>query len=199
MVKSLTGNTLLFSVDGMYQVLAGTPNVDIFVMDSKKPHEELERFYKFLIKNLDKYDNVVIDNLSTFQRFWLNSRAKKTTSGMPERRDYAIIDRVLLDFVGSLKHLNKNILLLAHERKVEVTQSGGGVYTQHQPDVRVIDPIMGIVPIVGRLVVISNKETQEDERTIVLQPTQSTRAKDQLIGNLKTIGQMDLLQKLQNK
>ena len=56
---------------------------------------------------------------------------------------------------------------------------------------------MGITPIVGRLIIHTNKDTNENERIIVLQPTQSTRAKDQLIGDLSTIGQMELLPTLQ--
>ena len=56
---------------------------------------------------------------------------------------------------------------------------------------------MGITPIVGRLIIHTNKDTNEHERIIVLQPTQSTRAKDQLIGDLPTIGQQELLPTLQ--
>ena len=73
----------------------------------------------------------------------------------------------------------------------------GGTYTQFQPDLRNLDAIMGITPIVGRLIIFANKDTNENERIIVLQPTQATRAKDQLIGDLPTIGQMELLPKLQ--
>lgn len=198
MVKSLKGKTIVFSVDGMYHVLSGQPNIGILTMDSKNPNAELGSFYRYILQNKDEIDNIIIDNLSTFQKFWLNASAKTTTSGMPELKDYAIIDRVLLEFISSLKDLKKNVLLFAHEKKVEITRSSGGVYTQFQPDIRNLDAIMGIVPIVGRLVIIKNQETQEDERIIVLQPTQSTRAKDQLIGDIKTIGQMELLPKLQN-
>ena len=84
---------------------------------------------------------------------------------------------MLLDFISSLKALKKNVLLFAHEKAVQVTRENGGVYTQFQPDVRNMDAIMGIVPIVGRLVIVNNPETSETERLIVLQPTQSTRAK----------------------
>ena len=118
---------------------------------------------------------------------------------MPEIRDYGVIARVLFDFVASLKALRKNVLIFAHQTTEEITLEGGGVYTEFQPDIRALDAIMGIVPIVGRLVIVTNKDTQEKERIIVLQPTQATRAKDQLIGNLPTIGQMELLPTLQNQ
>lgn len=197
MVKSLTGRTLLFSIDGMYQVLNGIEHLDILTMDSKQANKELGDFYRYAVKNKDKYDNIVIDNLSTFQKFWLNEQASETTSGMPEMRHYGIIDRVLLDFIASFKKLNKNLLFFAHEKKVEITRESGGVYTQFQPDIRNLDAIMGIIPIVGRMVIMKEPETQARKRIIVLQPTQSTRAKDQLIGNLQTIDQLELLPTLQ--
>lgn len=199
MIKSLKGNTVVFSVDGMYQVLSGLENVKVLVMDSKKPNDELGDFYRYLLKNIKDIDNIVIDNLSTFQKYWLNNIGKDTKSGMPEIRDYGVLDRVLLDFISSLKDLQKNLILFAHEKKQEVTKESGGVYTQFQPDVRNMDAIMGIVPLVGRLVIVPNQENQTEERIIALQPTQTTRAKDQLLGDLKTIDQMELLPTLQSE
>lgn len=197
MIKSLTGKTLVFSIDGMYQVLHQLPDVDIITMDPKEPNKELGDFYRFVLKNKDKYENIVIDNLSTFQKFWLNAQATLSKSGMPEIKDYGVIDRVLLDFIASFKKLKKNLLFFAHEKKVEITRESGGVYTQFQPDIRNLDAIMGIVPIVGRMVIMKEPETQKRKRVIVLQPTQSTRAKDQLIGNIQTIDQLELLPTLQ--
>lgn len=199
MVKSLTGRTVVLSVDGMYHVLSGQENVTILPMDSTKPNDELGNFYRYLMANIDEIDNIVIDNLSTFQKYWLNSVGKTTKSGMPEIRDYGIIARVLFDFIASLKALKKNLLIFAHEKKEEITRENGGVYTQFQPDVRALDAIMGILPIVGRLLIITDTETQESKRIIVLQPTEMTRAKDQLIGDRQTIGQMELLPTLQNQ
>lgn len=197
MIKSLKGPTLVFSVDGMYQVLEKLESVTIVKMDSKRPSFELGEFFKYATKNVNKYQNFVIDNLSTFQKFWLNARSHDTKSGMPEMKDYGIIDRVSLDFIASMKDLNRNLLMFAHEKKVEITRESGATYTQFQPDIRNLDAIMGIVPLVGRLVVLQDEEKQHENRLIVLQPTQATRAKDQLIGNLKIIGQMELLPKLQ--
>ena len=197
MVKSLKGKTILLSVDGMYHVLADLENVDILTIDSKKAHDELANFIKYIFKHKDQYENIVIDNLSTFQKMWLNERARETTSGNPEIQQYAIIDRIMFDTILSLKKLGKNLLVFAHEKQVEIVRQSGGTYTQFQPDIRNLDAIMGITPIVGRLIILQNKDTNENERIIVLQPTQATRAKDQLIGDLPTIGQMELLPKLQ--
>lgn len=196
MVKTLKGRTLLLSVDGMYHVLADMENIDILTIDSNKAHDELANFIKYVFKHTGQYDNIVIDNLSTFQKMWLNERARETTSGNPEIQHYSIIDRIMFDTILSLKKLNKNLLIFAHEKQVEIVRQSGGTYTQFQPDIRNLDAIMGIVPIVGRLVIRENPETKEEKRIIILQPTQSTRAKDQLIGDIKFIDQMELLPKL---
>lgn len=199
MVKSLTGRTVVFSADGMYQVLSGLPNVVIIPMSSGDPNDELANLYRWLASNINEFDNIVFDNMTTFTRIWLNSLGKSTTSGMPEQRDYGVIARVLFDLIVSLKNLNKNLLIFAHEKTEEFTRVGGGVYTQFQPDIRNLNAIMGIVPLVGRLVITEDKDTKKKERIIVLQPTQHTRAKDQLIGNINTIGQMELLPLLQKQ
>ncbi|MBS4462901.1 MULTISPECIES: AAA family ATPase [unclassified Facklamia] len=197
MIKSLKGKSLVWSTDGMYSVLEGEDNVEIWEMEPEKPLAEMESFYKDLRSEHTKFDNIIIDNLSTFIKMWLNAKAKETKSGMPELKDYAIVDRVIFDFIASLKKFKKNLILFAHEEQVEIKKTNGGVYTQHRPMIRTIDAIMGIIPLVGRLVVIENSNTGEEERIIVMQPTQSTRAKDQLIGHLKTINQMELFPLLQ--
>ena len=197
MVKSLVGKTVVLSVDGMYHVLSGLEDVSILTMDSTKPNDELGNFYRYLVANINDIDNIVIDNLSTFQKYWLNSAGRTTKSGMPEIKDYGIIARVLFDFIATLKDLKKNVLIFAHENKEEITREGGGVYTQFQPDIRAMDAIMGIIPLVGRLVIVNDTEKQQEERIIFLQPSETMRAKDQLIGNVKAIRQMELLPLLQ--
>lgn len=197
MVRTLKGKTILLSVDGMYHVLEGLDNVAIATVDPANPNDSLREFLKWLKTNKNKYDNIVIDNLSTYQAYWLNEVSHKTTSGQPRLQDYGIINRLLYETIAYLKTLNKNVLLLAHESKEKVSNPNGTNYTQFSPDVRNIDQIMGIVPLVGRLVVY--EKDGETLRQIVLQPTQATRAKDQLIGNMQVIDQMELLPYLQKE
>lgn len=198
MLKSLEGRTLVFSIDGMYQVLSGQENVDIVVMDASKTDSELNSFFKFARDNVSKYDNFIIDNLTTFEQMWLNHAANKSGFGMPEQKDYAIIVREVFDFVRYMKGLNKNLIIFAHEDRFEVTKSNGGTYTRFEPNIRHNQKLMGIVSLVGRLVAYDDKEGNH-RRKIVLQPTENTLVKDQLIGNLKTIEQMELFPLLQNK
>ena len=192
MVKGLKGNTVLLSVDGMYHVLSGLDSVGIMVMDARKATEELKEFVEWAFKNKDRYDNIVIDNLSTYQNHWLNEAGRNNDNGMPRIQDYGIIDRITVELIADLKKLNKNLLIFAHETQVEITKTNSGVYTQFQPAIRKCNDVMGIIPLVGRLVI-----DQEGKRIIVLQPTQATKAKDQLMGDRQSIGQMELLNELQ--
>lgn len=66
MVKTLTGKTIVWSVDGMYSVLEGLQNVEIWEMEPEKPIKEMEEFYRQLRSQLDDVENIVIDNLSTY-------------------------------------------------------------------------------------------------------------------------------------
>ena len=61
MVKTLTGRTLVLSVDGMYHVLSGLQNVTILPMDSANPSDELANFYRYLLNNINDIDNIVIE------------------------------------------------------------------------------------------------------------------------------------------
>lgn len=198
MVRGLRGRTLLLSTDGMFSVLSGMADLDILELDTDNPNVSMLEFFKFLNAHAADYQNIVVDNLSTFQKTWLNAKGRDTKNGTPELKDYAVIDRILFDTVMALKKYKRNVVVFAHERKVEVTREGGGVYTQFQPDLRNLDAIMGILPLVARLVVAKDKDSHP-ARTLVLQPTQATRAKDQLIGNLETIGQMELFKALQEE
>ena len=69
MVKSLVGKTVVLSVDGMYHVLSGLENVTILPMKTSEPNDQLGMFYRYLLKNIEEIDNIVIDNLSTFQKY----------------------------------------------------------------------------------------------------------------------------------
>lgn len=191
MVESMTGKTLVLSIDGMYSVLSGLEDVDIYVMDTSQPDKDLGAFYK-LSRDSD-YTNVVIDNLSTFQKVWLNSRAKTTTSGMPEIKDYAIIDRITFDFIKSISELPVNSLFIAHEKAEERVHQNGTKYEVFVPDLRQVHSLMGILPLVGRLISFKKPESEELEREIVLQPTQKTKAKDQLNVGKATVKQMELI------
>ncbi|SKA13623.1 phage nucleotide-binding protein [Pilibacter termitis] len=175
-LSSLKGRTLILDVDGSSFVLAGCENIDVVKMNPKEPHKEFGEFYKYVLKHQNEYDNVVIDNLSHFSKLWLIERSKHTKSGQPELRDYGLLDNLIVEAVSAYKNLDLNVVFTAWEVEKEITMDSGRVYNKFYPDLRdkIINNVMGIIPIVARLVTDS-----EGERIYALTATLSTYAKNQ--------------------
>ncbi len=83
-VKGLKGKTLVLSLDNSHKVLSGIPNVDVRTIDDEgrisfdrnKPIEDIKIFLKELGGVLEIYNNLVIDNVTSFQSDWLIQRGR---------------------------------------------------------------------------------------------------------------------------
>lgn len=173
----LPGKTLVLDIDGTSQVLEGYPNVDVAAIDSKQPHDSIIEFYGYAKDNIDKYDNIFIDNLTHYQKLWLLNKAELTKSGMPELKDYALLDNHLLGIVEVFNKLDANIIYTAWETTRSIIHDDGQQYNQFIPDIRdkIVNHIMGINHVVGRLL------TKTDgTRGFMLKGSQSVFAKNHL-------------------
>ncbi|MGE9856442.1 AAA family ATPase, partial [Bacillus sp. AF62] len=150
----LPGKTLVLDIDGTSQVLSGYDNVDVARIDVEHPHDSILQFYGLAKANIGKYDNIFIDNLTHYQKLWLLKKGENTKSGMPELKDYALLDNHLLKLVETFNSLDANILFTAWETTRNITHDDGQQYTQFIPDIRdkIVNHIMGIVHVVGQLV-----------------------------------------------
>lgn len=177
-VKYLKGKTLLVDIDGSGKVLSGVPNITRVTIDPTKPDDELIKFYGYAKANIDKYDNIVIDNLSHYQKLWLMARGKNTKSGQPEIQHYGVFDNHLLNIVETFKALDANIVFTAWETTREIQLENSQLYHQFLPDIRdkIVNHIMGVIPVVARLV--RNPETKV--RGFLLSESNGTYAKNQL-------------------
>ncbi|PGA87471.1 AAA family ATPase, partial [Bacillus toyonensis] len=92
----LPGKTLVLDIDGTSQVLSGYDNVDVAKLDGSHPHDSILQFFAIAKANIDQYDNIFIDNLTHYQKLWLLKKGENTKSGMPELKDYALLDNHLL-------------------------------------------------------------------------------------------------------
>lgn len=72
----LPGKTLVLDIDGTSQVLEGYENVDVAEIDESNPHDSILQFYGHAKANIDKYDNIFIDNLTHYQKLWLLKKVK---------------------------------------------------------------------------------------------------------------------------
>jgi len=173
----LPGKTLVFDIDGSSQVLEGYANVDVAKIDGEDVHNSIIQFYGLAKANIQKYDNIFIDNLTHYQKLWLLNKGEKTKSGMPELKDYAILDNHLLKLVEIFNALDANVIYTTWETTREIIHDDGQKYNQFLPDIRdkIVNHIMGINHVVARLV-----RKAEGERGFILEGNQTIFAKNHL-------------------
>ncbi|CUB52314.1 hypothetical protein BN2127_JRS10_01771 [Bacillus subtilis] len=158
-------------------MLSGYENVDVAKMDGENPHDSILQFYGLAKANIGKYDNIFIDNLTHYQKLWLLKKGENTKSGMPELKDYALLDNHLLKVVETFNSLDANIIFTTWETTRTITHDDGQQYTQFIPDIRdkIVNHMMGIVHVVGQLV-----KKADRIRGFVLEGDQSIFAKNHL-------------------
>lgn len=185
----LPGKTLMLAIDGTEQVLEGYNNVDVAKIDTTDPEASIKQFYVLAKKNIAKYDNIFIDNLTHYQKLWLLKKAEGTKSGMPELKDYALLDNHLLGLVEAFGGLDANIIMTTWETTRQITHDDGQQYNQFAPDIRekIANHIMGVVHVVARLV-----KKADGSRGFILEGNQSVYAKNHL-DDRKGCLQADLL------
>ena len=173
----LPGKTLVLDIDGTSQVLSGYEKVDVAKIDGENPHDSILQFYAHAKANISKYDNIFIDNLTHYQKLWLLKKGENTKSGMPELKDYALLDNHLLKLVETFNSLDANVIFTAWETTRNITHDDGQQYNQFIPDIRdkIVNHIMGIVHVVGQLV-----KKADGTRGFVLEGNQSVFAKNHL-------------------
>lgn len=173
----LPGKTLVLDIDGTSQVLEGYSNVDVAEINGEDPHKSIFEFYALAKANIAKYDNIFVDNLTHYQKLWLLKKGENTKSGMPELKDYALLDNHLLKLVETFNALDANVIFTSWETTREIIEESGQKYNQFIPDIRekIVNHIMGIESVVARLV-----KKADDTRGFILQGNQSIFAKNHL-------------------
>lgn len=177
-VRYLEGKTLLLDIDHTSQVLSGLPGISIVKINPENPTQELIDFYGYAKTHIKEYDNIVIDNLSHYQKLWFMEKGKNTKSGQPELQHYGIYDNHLLNMITTFNNLDANIVYTSWESTRQIQLENGQLFNQFLPDIRekVVNHVMGIIPVVGRLV--RNPET--NVRGFLLSENNGTFAKNQL-------------------
>ena len=178
-IKQLTGKTFVFDLDNSSKVLAGE-DIDVGMLDRTKPIEEMNEFIKNDLPEITKkYENLVIDNVSSLQRDWFVERGRNTKSGINnELQDYSAWTNYFTRLISAIYQSDLNILVTAWERQREVTSETGQSFTQFVPDIRdnVINGFMGLTDIVARMIV--NPKTEE--RGFILEGNNAVYAKNRL-------------------
>lgn len=180
-IKYMPGLTLLIDIDGTSSVLKGCSNIDITTLpDKENPRESLPKLLKDIKDNyIDKYDNIVLDNISELENAVLTEYGKKGNNhGVPGIQNYQQLQFFELDTIRYLKSMNKNVLITAWEMTDEYTAENGQSFTRAYPQIRkpILTNVMGLALQVGRLTI----SPKSGERGFQLMPTDSVFAKNQL-------------------
>lgn len=177
-VKYLDGKSLLLDIDHTSQVLSGLPGISIVKIDPENVTADIVEFFGYAKAHINKFDNIVIDNLSHYQKLWLMEKGRKTKSGQPELQHYSIFDTHLLNMITTFNSLDANVVYTAWESTRQITLENGQIYNQFLPDIRdkVVNHVMGIIPVVGRLV----KNPETNVRGFLLSESNGTFSKNQL-------------------
>lgn len=179
-IKFLAGKTLVLDLDDSSKVLAGLPNVDVQPFDRSKPDEEWREFLTNLPARIKGYDNLVVDNVSAFEKDWFVEMGRHSKNGIGnELQDYSrwtnyfarVMTTVYMD-------ADVNVLTTAWEDTREITSDTGQSFSQYAPLIRnsVRDGLLGLADVVGRVVI--NPKT--NNRGVILAGSDAIFAKNRL-------------------
>lgn len=178
--KYLKGKTYLLSLDDSFRrIKFWQGKNDIWVIDSKKPIEDLQDFSTSF--DPSQYDNLVIDNISNLQKLFFVEKAATTKTGLDNKiSDYGEWTTYVTRFIAYIFKWNLNILVTAWEAQNKVTDPSGQEFMQYGPDIRPNprDYLMGNCDVVARMI----QKPQSGERGLLMQGSIDTYAKNRLDG-----------------
>lgn len=190
-VKGLSGKTLVLDLDDSSKVLASLPDVDVQPFDRSHPSNEWKEFLTNLGERIKGYDNLVVDNISAFEKDWFVEQGRNSKNGIRnELQDYSgwtnYFARIMMTVFMDAPI---NVLVTAWENTREVTAESGQSFSQYAPAVRdsVRDGLLGLTDVVGRVMV--NPKT--GGRGVILEGSDAIFAKNR-IDNRKSAAIEDL-------
>ena len=181
LIKQLKGKTLVLSLDNSQRVLAGSENIDVVEFDREHPTDCMTTFLKEVDEILPEYDNLVIDNISSFQSDWFVQMARESASGLQnELQHFSRWTNFFLRVLTAIYSKPINIYVTAWEDTRDLNLETGQIITQYVPQIResVLNQLLGLTDVVGRVVV--NEKT--GNRGCILEGSEGVYAKNRLDG-----------------
>lgn len=178
-IKTLNGKTLVLDMDHSSKVLGGAENIDVIEFDRNHPSEFMNTFLTEVDDVLEEYDNLVIDNLTSFQSDWFVEAGKNSKNGISnELQHYNQWTNYFLRVLTAIYSKSVNIFVTAWEDTRELSLDSGQLITQYVPQIRtnVLNQLLGLTDVVGRIII--NSKTSR--RGVVLEGSEGTYAKNRL-------------------
>ena len=181
LIKQLKGKTLVLSLDNSQRVLAGSENIDVVEFDREHPTDCMTAFLKEVDEILSEYDNLVIDNISSFQSDWFIEQGRKSKNGISnELQHFSQWTNYFLRVLTAIYSKPINIYVTAWEDVRDLNLETGQIISQYIPQIRtsVLSQLLGLTDVVGRVVV--NEKT--GNRGCILEGSEGVYAKNRLDG-----------------
>lgn len=127
---------------------------------------------------LDKYDNICVDNISELERCILSDLgAQGKNKGVPAQADYQYMQFKLVNSLRYMKRWGKNVYWTAWETTEQFQNPDGSYYSRLYPKIsaKIVDNICGLCDVVAKILV-----KQDGTRGFILEATQNIYAKNQL-------------------
>lgn len=179
-VRQLNGKTLVLDLDDSSKVLSGADDIDVQPFDRTKPMAEMNDFVTRLKNIIKGYDNLVVDNISAFEKDWFVEQGRKSINGIGnELQDYSKWTNYFARVMTTIfMDADLNVLVTAWENTRDITAASGQAFSQYAPAIRdsVRDSLLGLTDVVGRLIV--NAKT--GGRGVILEGTDAIFAKNRL-------------------
>lgn len=175
----LQGKTLILDMDHSSKTIAGNENIDIIQFDRTHPSDFMTEFLTELPELIKEYDNLVIDNITSWQSDWFIEQGRKSKNGITnELQQYNMWTNYYLRVLTTIYSQPINIFVTAWESTQDLTLESGQIITQYVPDIRkqVLSQTLGLTDIVGRVQV--NPKT--GGHGILLQGSDGLYAKNRL-------------------
>lgn len=175
----LQGKTLILDMDHSSKTIAGNENIDIIQFDRTHPSDFMTEFLTELPELIKEYDNLVIDNITSWQSDWFIEQGRKSKNGITnELQQYNMWTNYYLRVLTTIYSQPINIFVTAWESTQDLTLESGQIITQYIPDIRkqVLSQTLGLTDIVGRVQV--NPKT--GGHGILLQGSDGLYAKNRL-------------------
>lgn len=176
--KYLPGKTLILAFDNSAKVLGGS-DIDVAEFDRNHPEGEITEFLKQAPELIKKYDNLVVDNISSFEKDWFVYRGRQSKNGITnEIQDYSSWTNYFTRIISTIYQLPANILVTAWEKQTPIQTASGQQFNQYAPAIRdnVRDTFMGLTDLVARMLV----KPESGERGVVMEGDDSMYAKNRL-------------------
>ncbi|MFS5773835.1 AAA family ATPase [Streptococcus agalactiae] len=179
LINYLKGKTLILDMDHSSKTIAGNENIDIIQFDRTHPSDFMTEFLTELPELIKEYDNLVIDNITSWQSDWFIEQGRKSKNGITnELQQYNMWTNYYLRVLTTIYSQPINIFVTAWESTQDLTLESGQMITQYVPDIRkqVLSQTLGLTDVVGRIQV--NPKT--GGHGILLQGSDGLYAKNRL-------------------